>query len=234
MRKSLFTLSVLAMALAAPLAQAHEAGDILVRAGAITVNPHEDTSGVKIDRSSNAGVPVGTDLGGKATMDSDTQLGLNFAYMVTDHVGVELLAATPFTHDVNIKGAGLAAANGKLGTLKHLPPTLSLVYYPLDAKSAFQPYVGAGVNYTWIMDGDTSSEAEAAGFRNLQANNSWGWAAQIGADYMLTDKLLINAQVRYIDLDTTAYVDHPGLGVRAKVDVDVSPYVYMVGLGYKF
>lgn len=231
MRKSLFTLSVLAMALAAPLAQAHEAGDILVRAGAITVNPHEDTSGVKVDR----GPLAGADLGGKATMDSDTQLGLNFAYMVTDHIGVELLAATPFTHDVRLKGTALGAdGDGKLGTLKHLPPTLSLVYYPLDAKSAFQPYVGAGINYTWIMDGDTSSEAEAAGFRNLQANNSWGWAAQIGADYMLTDKLLINAQVRYIDLDTTAYVDNPALGVRAKVDVDVSPYVYMVGLGYKF
>ena len=27
--------------------------------------------------------------------------------------------------------AALGAANGKLGTLKHLPPTLSLVYYPL-------------------------------------------------------------------------------------------------------
>jgi len=231
MRKSLFTLSVLAMALAAPLAQAHEAGDILVRAGAITVSTHEDSSGVKVDRGSIAG----TDLGGKASMDNDTQLGLNFAYMVTDHIGVELLAATPFTHDVHLKGTALGeTADGKLGTLKHLPPTLSLVYYPLDAKSAFQPYVGAGINYTWIMDGDTSNEAEAAGFRNLQADNSWGWAAQIGADYMLTDHLLINAQVRYIDLDTTAYVDHPGLGVRAKVDVDVSPYVYMVGLGYKF
>jgi len=231
MRKSLFTLSVLAMALAAPLAQAHEAGDILVRAGAITVSTHEDSSGVKVDRGNIAG----TDLGGKASMDNDTQLGLNFAYMVTDHIGVELLAATPFTHDVHLKGTALGeTADGKLGTLKHLPPTLSLVYYPLDAKSAFQPYVGAGINYTWIMDGDTSNEAEAAGFRNLQADNSWGWAAQIGADYMLTDHLLINAQVRYIDLDTTAYVDHPGLGVRAKVDVDVSPYVYMVGLGYKF
>ncbi|WP_314409495.1 OmpW family outer membrane protein [Pseudomonas kuykendallii] len=228
MRKSLFTLSVLAMALAAPLAQAFEAGDIIVRAGAVTVSTHEDSSGVKVDRGSLAG----TDLGGKATMDNDTQLGLNFAYMVTDHVGVELLAATPFTHDVNIKGAALG--NGKLGTLKHLPPTLSLVYYPLDKKSAFQPYIGAGINYTWIMDGDTSSEAEAGGFRDLQADNSWGWAAQIGADYMLTDNLLINAQVRYIDLDTTAYVDNVDLGVRAKVDVDVSPYVYMIGLGYKF
>ena len=230
MHKSLFSASLIALALAAPLAQAHQAGDILVRAGAITVNPKADSSTVKVDRGGLAG----TDLGGKATMSSDTQLGLNFAYMLTDHVGIELLAATPFEHDVKIKGTALGAANGKLGTLKHLPPTLSVVYYPLDSKSAFQPYVGGGINYTWIYDEHVGSRASSAGFDNFRASNSWGLAWQIGADYMLTDNLLINAQARYIDIDTNAYVDHPGLGVRAKVDVDVDPFVYMVGLGYKF
>ncbi|KIQ01620.1 MULTISPECIES: OmpW family outer membrane protein [Pseudomonas] len=230
MYKSLFSASLIALALAAPAAQAHQAGDILVRAGAITVNPKAESSTVKVDRGGLAG----TDLGGKATMSSDTQLGLNFAYMLTDNIGLELLAATPFEHDVKIKGTALDAANGKLGTLKHLPPTLSVVYYPLDSKSVFQPYIGAGINYTWIYDEHVGSRATSAGFDNFRAKNSWGLAWQIGADYMLTDNLLINAQARYIDIDTTAYVDHPGLGVRAKVDVDVDPFVYMVGLGYKF
>jgi outer membrane protein len=230
MCKPLLTASVLAVALAAPFAQAHQAGDIIVRAGAITVDPHEDTSGVKIDRGGLAGA----DLGGKATLGSDTQLGLNFAYMVTDNLGVELLAASPFKHDVSIKGAGLDAANGRLGTLKHLPPTLSLVYYPMAQTSAFQPYVGAGINYTWFFDESVGSRASGAGFDNFRVKNSWGWAAQVGMDYMLTDQIMLNAQVRYIEIDTQAYVDHPGLGVRAKVDVDVDPLVYMVGLGYKF
>ena len=230
MYKSLFSASLIAIALAAPLAQAHQAGDILVRAGAITVNPEADSSSVKVDR----GALSGTDLGGKATMSSDTQLGLNFAYMLTDHLGLELLAASPFEHDVKIKGTALPAANGKLGTLKHLPPTLSLVYYPLDSQSAFQPYVGGGINYTWIYDEHVGSGASAQGFDNFRASNSWGLAWQIGADYMLTDNIMINAQARYIDIDTTAYVDNTALGARAKVDVDVDPFVYMVGLGYKF
>lgn len=144
MRKTLFTASALALALAAPFAQAFEAGDIIVRAGAVTVDPHESTSSVKVDR----GALAGADLGGKASLDSDTQLGLNFAYMLTDNVGIELLAATPFQHNVSISGTAGGIADGKLGDLKHLPPTLSLVYYPLDNKSAFQPYVGAGINYT--------------------------------------------------------------------------------------
>ena len=230
MCKTLFTASVLALAFATPFAHAHQAGDILLRAGAITVDPHEDTSGVMIDRGGLAGA----NLGGKAALDSDTQLGLNLAYMVTDNLGVELLAATPFQHEVSIKGAALGAANGKLGSLKHLPPTLSLVYYPLDTKSAFQPYVGAGINYTWFFDESVGSRASQAGFDNFRVKNSWGWAAQVGLDYMLTDQLMLNAQLRYIDIDTEAYVDHPGLGARAKVDVDVNPWVYMVGVGYKF
>ena len=61
-------------------------------------------------------------------------------------------------------------------------------------------------------------------------------AWQVGADYMLTDNIMINGQVRYIDIDTTAYVDNNAVagGTRAKVDVDVDPFVYMVGLGYNF
>ncbi|VVN47507.1 OmpW/AlkL family protein [Pseudomonas fluorescens] len=232
MHKPLLSASLFALALAAPLAFAHDAGDIIVRAGAITVNPTADSSSVKVDQ----GPLAGADLGGKATMSSDTQLGLNFAYMLTSQWGIELLAASPFEHDVKLKGTALGAANGKLGSLKHLPPTLSLVYYPLDAKSAFQPYVGAGINYTWIFDEHVGSEASANGFSNFKAKNSWGMAFQVGADYMLTDNVMINAQVRYIDIDTTATVENNAVaqGTRAKVDVDVDPFIYMVGLGYKF
>jgi outer membrane protein len=232
MHKSKLCASLLALAFAAPLAYAHEAGDIIVRAGAITVNPEADSSSVKVDQ----GPLAGTNLGGKATMSSDTQLGLNFAYMFDSHWGIELLAASPFEHDVKLKGTALGAANGKLGTLKHLPPTLSVVYYPLAAKSPFQPYVGAGINYTWIYDEHVSSEAQANGFSNFKADNSWGMAFQVGADYMITDNIMLNGQVRYIDIDTTATVENNAVapGTRAKVNVDVDPFIYMVGLGYKF
>ena len=227
MYKSLFTASLLALAIASPIAQAHQAGDIIVRAGAITVDPHEDSG--NIDHA-----VLGKVAGSGATLNSDTQLGLNFAYMVTDNFGIELLAATPFSHDVGVKGmpGAFAGLNGKLGSLKHLPPTLSAIYYPLDKSSAFQPYVGVGINYTWFFDTELSSEAEGKGFRGLDMKDSWGLAGQIGMDYMLTDSLMLNAQVRYIDIDTTG-TTHLN-GDKVKVDVDVDPFVYMVGLGYKF
>lgn len=218
-RKTL-TASLLALAVAAPFAQAFEAGDIIVRAGAITVDPHEDSSDIKIGGAPQAGL--------KATLDSDTQLGLNFAYMVTDKIGIELLAATPFQHTVGTKGLG----GLELGEIKHLPPTLSVVYYPLASQSAFQPYVGLGVNYTWFFDDELSSEAETAGFRGLDMKDSWGLAAQVGADFMLTDNIMLNAQLRYIDIETTG-TTYAGT-TKVSVDVDVDPMVYMVGLGYKF
>lgn len=207
--------------LASAVAQAHQAGDIIVRAGAVTVDPREDSSGIK------AG---GMNLGGKATLDSNTQLGLNFAYMLTDNVGIELLAATPFSHDVGVSGLG--DLDGRLGTIKHLPPTLSAIWYPMQNNSAFQPYVGAGLNFTWFFDEELSSSAKGLGFDGLRLDNSWGLAGQVGADFMLTENVMLNAQVRYIDISTTGKTSIAGLPVE--VDVDVDPWVYMVGLGYKF
>lgn len=221
MRKSLFTASLLALAVAAPFANAFEAGDIIVRAGAVTVDPQEDSSALEVN---------GTPLGGKATLNSDTQLGLNFMYMATSNIGIELLAATPFSHEVGVKGLG--ALDGKLADIKHLPPTLSAVYYPLDKSSAFQPYVGLGINYTMFFDEDLTSAREAQTFNNLELDDSWGLAYQLGMDYMLTDNVMLNAQVRYIDIDTTA-TTYLG-AAKVDVDVDVDPFVYMVGLGYKF
>ncbi|PWB34322.1 outer membrane protein OmpW [Pseudomonas sp. SDI] len=227
MNKSLLSASLIALALAAPVAHAHQAGDFILRAGAITTAPNEDSGEIKLDGAKAAGT--------KATLTSDTQLGLAFAYMLTDHIGLELLAATPFQHEVGVKGLG-AGLDGKLADIKQLPPTLSLQYYPMEPTSKFQPYAGIGLNYTLFFDEDLSSNRKAQGFSNMKLKDSVGLAGQLGMDYMLTDNLLLNAAVWYVDIDTQASIDGPSaLGVgKTKVDVDVDPWVYMVGIGYKF
>lgn len=227
MNKSLLSAALAALALAAPVAHAHQAGDVIVRAGAITVAPNESSGDLKFDGSKVSGT--------KATLDSDTQLGLTFAYMLTDHVGLELLAATPFKHTVGVKGLG-GGLDGKLADIKQLPPTLSLQYYPMEPTSKFQPYAGVGINYTLFFDEDLSSARKQQGFSNLKLQDSVGIAGQLGMDYMITDNLLVNASVWYVDIDTKASVNGPSaLGYsKTKVDVDVDPWVYMVGLGYKF
>ena len=227
MNKSLLSASLVALALAAPVAHAHQAGDFILRSGAITTAPNENSGDLKLDGAKVSGT--------KATLDSDTQLGLAFAYMLTDHIGLELLAATPFKHTVGVKGLG-AGLDGKLADIKQLPPTLSLQYYPMDPASKFQPYAGVGINYTLFFDEDLSSNRKAQGFSNMKLQDSIGIAGQLGMDYMITDNLLFNAAVWYVDIDTKATIDGPSaLGVgKTKVDVDVDPWVYMVGIGYKF
>ncbi|MCX7079056.1 MAG: outer membrane beta-barrel protein, partial [Pseudomonas sp.] len=205
MHKSLLSASLFALALAAPLAHAHQAGDFIVRAGAATTAPNEDSGELKLDGAKISGT--------KATLTSDTQLGLAFAYMFTDHIGLELLAATPFQHEVGVKGLG-PALDGKLADIKQLPPTLSLQYYPLDASSKFQPYAGVGINYTMFFGEDLTSQRKNEGFSNLKMKDSVGIAGQLGFDYMITDHMLFNASVWYVDIDTQATVDGPtALGV---------------------
>ncbi|MBM5458019.1 outer membrane beta-barrel protein [Pseudomonas sp. P66] len=227
MNKTLLSASLITLALAAPVAQAHQAGDFILRAGAITTAPNENSGDIKLDGTKVSGT--------KATLDSDTQLGLAFAYMLTDHIGLELLAATPFQHTVGVKGLG-AGLDGKLGDIKQLPPTLSLQYYPMEPSSKFQPYAGIGLNYTMFFDEDLSSNRKAQGFSNLKLKDSVGLAGQLGMDYMINEHFLVNAAVWYVDIDTKATIDGPSaLGVgKTKVDVDVDPWVYMVGVGYKF
>lgn len=227
MYKSLVALSVAALAATAPLAHAYETGDFVIKGGIISLQPDEDSGKISAGALGKVG-------GTKATLDHDEQFGLDLSYFVTDHLAVDLLLATPFNLNAGYKGLGGAGLpDSKLGDFKALPPTLSLVYYPLEKSYPVQPYVGVGVNYTTFFDEGLSSDAKSKGFHGLDLDDSWGVAAQVGVDWRLTDNLFVNTQVRYVDLDTTAESNLDGVG-KVKVDVDVKPWVYMLALGYKF
>jgi outer membrane protein len=233
MRKKLLVASIAALASSAVFA--HEPGNIILRAGAVQVAPDEHSSKIKV---SGGRLP-----GTKATVNENTQIGLNATYIVAPHFGIELLAATPFTHDIHVRGVDQAlglpsgTVNGKFATTKHLPPTVSLQYFPLDPKSALQPYLGVGFNYTWFFDEHLTRRQKNVGFSSLSLSNSWGLAAQAGIDYELSDNLILNAAVWRININTKARanLNNPLLGShRVKVDVAVDPWVYFLGVGYKF
>ncbi len=192
---------LVAAALMAPSAAfAHQAGDILVRGGAATVAPTTDSDDF-------------------FDVDSNTQLGLTFSYMVTDNWGVELLAATPFSHDVSMGG-------GEVANVKHLPPTLVAQYYFGNAQSKVRPYVGAGVNYTFFFDEEGLGGLSGA---DVKADDSWGLAAQAGIDMNVTDKLFVNASAWVMDIDTDVSV-----GGSYVNTANIDPVVLMFGLGYSF
>ncbi len=201
----------LAMLLPA-MASAHQAGDFFVRGGAALVRPTGNSDNV---------------LGlGSFHVSNDTQLGLTFTYMATDHIGVELLAATPFSHKVGLK------STGNIASTHQLPPTLMAQYYFLDNSQQFQPYVGVGVNYTTFFDSQFNHTGRDAGLSDLSLKDSWGYAAQAGLDYQLTDNWMLNASVWYMDIKTK--VHFKAAGEAQSVDTKINPVVFFLGAGYRF
>tara|TARA_R110002110_G_scaffold406421_1_gene626375 strand:- start:191058 stop:191750 length:693 start_codon:yes stop_codon:yes gene_type:complete len=230
MKKALTMALLATMAGGSVATQAYEAGDIIFRAGAVTVDPNASS-----DKINLPGVPAL-----EADVDDDTQLSIIPVYMVSDKWGVELLAATPFEHDVSVGGGGIELA---AGSVKHLPPTLSVQYYPRGGKSGWQPYFGIGANYTFIFDEEVDGELKGAlgailgaTDANLDLDDSFGLSAQAGVDIPLGEHWAINAGVWYIDISTTAELTAvtPGGNAKVEFDVDIDPWVYNIGIAYKF
>lgn len=216
--KRVLTLAVAAaLAGGAAMTHAYEAGDWILRVGATTVAPDADSD-------------VVPGLGVTVDVDDDTQLGIIPVYMVDPNWGIELLAATPFKHDIDVNEAPIDA-----GSTKHLPPTLTVQWYPRGHKSGWQPYLGLGVNYTYFFDEDAASDLEGVvGKADLDLDDSFGLSASAGVDIPFGENWMFNAGIWYIDIDTTATVKLREAGAKVKFDVDIDPWVYNIGIAYKF
>ena len=212
-------LSLLALSLAgvtAP-AMAYESGDVILRLGPALVAPDS--------KSSMPG------LGDVVEVEDGVSLGISGTYMVSNQVGVEVLGALPFEH--GLEGTG-ALAGVDVGTTEHLPPTVLVNFYPA-AMGRFQPFVGAGLNYTTFFNEETSAELDEVlgGRTTLELTSSKGLALELGCDVTLNDNVVVSAAVWDMDIDTTARVNVDGNRV-ANIDVAIDPTVYMLGIGMKF
>ena len=241
LRYALTLVTLLAALFTTNGAMAFEAGQFFMRAGLANVAPGSSSDGIAIPALDIAPIP-----GTEAEADVDTQLGLTFNYMINSRLGIELLAATPFSHDITADLDGFQAGlKVDAGSVKQLPPTLSLNYYPMGGTGQkFQPYVGLGLNYTIFFEEDVDSDLEAltgnlAGAPgpvdlDLELDDSVGLAAQVGFDYFVNDNWYINAAVRYIDIETDATFES-ALDDTITVDnVAIDPMVYQFTFGYSF
>jgi outer membrane protein len=200
---------------------AAQAGDMVIRGGATMVDPDSNKASVMLD---------GVDSTLDVSVDDNTQLGLNLVYFYNANWAVEVLAATPFKHDINVHIP--EAGSATLAEVSHLPPTVSALYY-FETSSKFNPYVGLGLNYTIFFDEEFENDFEQGGFSDLELDGSLGFSAQIGADYYINDSWMINASARYIDINTDATFKVGG-EVNGSADVDIDPMVYSLMIGYKF
>lgn len=206
-RSSLIAAAALACAALTPAVSQAAAGDIVVRARALYLEPANENTG-----------PIVPD--NVIKVNSKYIWEVDASYFVTNNLALELIATSPQKHTVY-------AGDAKLGTLRHLPPTLTLQYHFAPDHPTVRPYIGAGVNFTRFSavkltypDGNALKLDES----------SWGPAFQIGADFPITKELALNVDFKKIDI--RADVTHPVAGKAATVKVD--PIVFGIGLAYRF
>jgi outer membrane protein len=140
---------------------------------------------------------------------------LQIEYFFSDNVSAELLCCVA-THDVQTTG-GL-----DLGEVTHFPPTLTLKYRWTNF-GQFEPYVGAGVNYTAFID-----EEPPAGM-TIEYDSSVGPALQAGFDYRIDDHWGVNVDVRRIWITTDVTINN-----AIQDEVEINPWVVSTSIAYRF
>lgn len=197
--KTLCIAAAAALALAAPVA-AQSAGEWTLGLGIGSVQP-----------KSNNGTVAGTTL----EVDDNIRPTITAEYFIRDNLGVELLAATPFKHDIALAGVG------GIGSVKHLPPTLSLNWH-FETGTQWKPFVGVGLNYTTFF-------SEKSPLGDLTLKNSWGPAVNLGTDYWINDNAAIRANVRWIGIKSDVHLDGAYIG-----EAKINPVVWGASYVMKF
>ncbi|HEY0179100.1 MAG TPA: OmpW family outer membrane protein [Dokdonella sp.] len=198
----------LAVALLAGIPAAHaddDFGNWEVKFGAHDVAP-------KSDNGRLAGGAL------KADVDDAWSPTVSLEYFFTRNLGLEVLAALPFEHDVKLNGA-------KAATVKELPPTVSLQWHFMPGAKV-DPFVGVGVNYTRFFSIDEKRPLRGS---KLDLEDSWGVAAHAGIDFALAERWTLTVDARWVDISSDVKVDGEKVG-----SVDIDPFVYGVAIGYRF
>jgi outer membrane protein len=186
--------------------QAQSRGDWALGLGVHQVNPKSDNG-----RLAGGTLPL--------EIDSDTKPTVSLEYFVYDNLGVEVLAAWPFEHDIDIQGLG------HVGSTKHLPPTLTLQYH-FNSAGRVSPFVGAGLNYTTFFSEKTTGALAGS---DLKLGDSWGLAAHVGVDFALNERSAVRVDARWMDIDSKVHLDGADLGTA-----HIDPLTYGVAWVLKF
>ena len=154
------------------------------------------------------------DTGLDLAIDNKVIPEVDISYFFTPQWSAELVLTYPQKHT-------LSAGGTSIGTLKHLPPTLT-AQYRFTGLGGFTPYVGAGVNYTHFSNVDLPAGVDVK-------RNSFGPAVQVGVDIALTKNLSLNVDVKKVQIRTDVSAGGTTLG-KFKID----PLLVGAGLGWRF
>lgn len=169
---------------------------------------------VYLDSANKDSTGLGLEINNKVIPEFDV------SYFFTPQIAAELVLTYPQKHDISAGGTDI-------GTLKHLPPTLTLQYH-FTQYGAFKPYVGAGINYTHFSDVEFNPAVQAA-LQPSVDSNSFGFALQAGVDYEVSKNVYLNFDVKKVQIRT----DVSSFGTKAG-EFRVDPWLAGFGVGMRF
>jgi OOP family OmpA-OmpF porin len=201
------------MAAAAPSAQAFDVSKLTTRIGGAYIVPSDESKPIGL-----LGVP-------KNSLDVSNEWApdIDFEYALTERIGLELLLTVPTKHAVVAERSALGPGV-RLGSVTHLPPTLTAKYYL--ATDRVRPYIGAGVNVTRF----TKDNLAAPGTPLEVENWSVGPALQAGVDVSLTDQWSLSLDAKRAWLRTDVSV----AGGAKLTTVKIDPWILGLRVGYRF
>jgi outer membrane protein len=130
---------------------------------------------------------------------------------------------------------GSVPYNGQvISTARWIAPTLLLEYRLLREDSPFQPYIGAGVNYTTFYDRNSTAAGNEAtgGPTKLSLSHSTGPAGTVGFTYKLAQNWEFDASYSIARVDTHLSADTGG--VIRTTDIKFGPQALIIAIGYMF
>jgi outer membrane protein len=181
---------------------AQDSGSFIVRARALHLDAaNKDSTGLNL------------------SINNKTFPEVDITYFVTPNLAAELILTYPQKHEVRSNGA-------RIGTIKHLPPTLTLQYHFTGL--AVRPYVGAGINYTRFSGVNFDAAVKAALGPTVE-RNSFGLAVNAGVDVPLGGGWLLNLDLKKVQIRT----DVSSFGTKVGT-FKVDPLAASVGVGMRF
>jgi outer membrane protein len=138
---------------------------------------------------------------------------LTLSYFFSKNVAVELFCCFA-KHQAELNGTDVA-------DFWIFPPALTLQYH-FDSMGGWKPYVGAGVQYIAPFD-------ESSPLGNLNIDDAFGFTLQAGVDIEIGQGWYLNADVKKTFIDHDITLDGAPLA-----SIDLDPWIFSVGLGYRF
>lgn len=214
--KSLMKIGVLVgccLLLGSALSPCFAAGESpwLFRARLLGVYPDESSSDITL-------------IGGEAEIDDAFTPDLDITYFFTDNIACEVVFFAYAQHDVQAKNTIVGDID--LGSFDLVPPIVAAQYHFMP-KNTFRPYVGAGLSLVLIPDEDPGDVDDVE-----YDDGVIGFVLQAGFDYFFDEHWCFNVDVKKIWVEVDVEVTAGPVTVETTVDVD--PWLFGIGVGYRF